>query len=103
MAAIVVNLVSLPESADTPGTLTIIDWLVKDRGRLRAVLRDDWRQAELLPRLLGIATASLALFGVVMAGVVRDTGFDLLGDGLHRASPLAIPLAYPLGLLGALG
>lgn len=88
-----------------PGTLLLIDWIIKDRERLRDALHDDRAHPELLPRLLSIAVGALAIYGTIMAGVVAVTHTPLAGIIGHRApiSPFAIPIAYPLGLLGALG
>ncbi len=98
-----------PEARDAtanPGVLTLVDWILRDRERLRLALRDEQVQPRILPRLVAIAVATLAFFGLVMSGVLLATGARLgfmTPAGLDRPAFLAMPLAYPLGLLGAIG
>src|SRR6266545_8313291 len=89
----------------TPGSLALVEMILKDPARLDARLRDPERPLDLVPRLLGIALACFTLFGIVLATLLclspvgpphvpRVGGFD---------SALALVLAYDVGLVAACG
>lgn len=89
-----------------PRTLDLVHWILTDRTRFREAVMDDAMQRAVLPRVLGIAVAALALYGAIMWGVVVATGARLpfLPAGAPaQPFPLAIPIAYAVGLIGAVG
>lgn len=92
----------LPE----PGVLDLLNWMLTDRARYRDTLADEDLQTALLPRLLAIAIACLFAYGLVMWAVVASTRTHLpFMTGSSTAHPwiLSFPLAYSLGMIGAVG
>ena len=57
----------------------LVELMLKDRARLDELMREESRQAELIPRFLAIALASYALFALAMIII------------LSAASPAATP------------
>lgn len=89
-----------------PTVGNLLNWMLSDRERFRAALGDPDAQERVLPRLLGIATSSLFLYGLVMWVVVAATGTPLpFMTGLAGVRPgtLSFALAYSLGIVGAVG
>ena len=89
-----------------PSVLDLLNWMLTDRDRYRETLADEDMQQPLLPRLLAIAMACLFAYGLVMWAVVVSTGTHLpfmTGSAAGRPWILSFPLAYPLGMIGAVG
>jgi hypothetical protein len=89
-----------------PTVGTLLNWMLADRARFREVLADPDDQERVLPRLLGIATSSLFLYGLVMWVVVAATGTELpfmTGAAGGRPGNLSFAFAYSLGIVGAVG
>jgi len=89
-----------------PSALELLNWMLTDRSRFRAVLGDDDLQQAVLPRLIAIAVACLFAYGVVMWVVVASTGTALpfmTGTAWTRPGFFAMPLGYSLGMIGAVG
>src|SRR5262249_60031742 len=85
--------------------------LLKEPRRLDDLNGDEPRQAELVPRLLAIALAGFALFGVALVLILHFTPpqayphspLPVPRAGLRDGSGLALVLAYTLGLVAATG
>ena len=58
--------------------------MLKDRARLDELLREDSRQAELIPRFLAIALVGFTIYGVA-ATVVLNAAGDVLAVGADGA------------------
>lgn len=89
-----------------PTVGTLLNWMLADRPRFREALGDADEQEHVLPRLLGIAIASLFLYGIVMWVVVAATGTSLpfmTGVNGGRPGNLSFAFAYSLGIVGAVG
>ncbi len=93
-------------AAEARPTAGLVELVLKDPGRLDALVRDESRAPELIPRLLAIALAGLTIYGVAATVVV-----NLAGD-LPRWMPSArwsdgtwasLAPAYVLGLVAANG
>ena len=89
-------------SIGDPTALDLVNWMLTDRPRFREALADEDLQQQLLPRLLAIATGSFFAYGLIMWVVVATTGAHLpFMSG--RPGVFSIPLAYALGIVGAVG
>jgi hypothetical protein len=89
-----------------PGLAQLLGWMLTDRERFREALAEEGIEQELLPRLLAIVLTAFALYGLVMEGVLIVTGarLDALVPPGATGRPIGvIPLAYALGLVGAIG
>ena len=88
---------------------SVIELLLKDHARLDELLRDEQGQRVLIPKLLGIAMAGFAIFGVVATAVLNlahHNGFWLPHTpAAHWTGPsiLNLTLAYSLGMIAANG
>jgi hypothetical protein len=91
--------------------LGVVEATLKNQARLDAAARDESRQIELIPRLLGISLLSYSAFGLAMLLIL-----NFVSDAAYPRIPLPIPdvrwshgsglglvLAYDLGLIGATG
>jgi len=103
-----------PAAAPAPPDLSLlglVEVLLKEPRRLDDLNRDEARQVELMPRLLAIALASFALFGVALALILHFTPaaayphsvLPVPRASLADGSGLALVLAYCLGLVAATG
>jgi hypothetical protein len=103
--------VEAPEIAGPVTTLGLIEALLKHPNRLDNLCRDETRQAELLPRFLGIALVSFTIYALAMLLILNS-----VPDEAYPSQPLRLPaaswangtglglvLAYNLGLVGATG
>ena len=114
----------------TPGVLHLVELILKRRDRLETLIRDSHIQTQLVPRLLTIALAGFALYGIAQSLVLSAAGLwprlTALPDVLHGAegwpltfapaaadetllrpwldgSAWALLAAYALGLIAASG
>jgi hypothetical protein len=97
---------AVAECAPRPGVGELLGWMLTNRERFRLELADDDAAELVLPRLLGITTASLFAYGLVMWIVVAATGTELpfmTGDAGGRPGLLSFSLAYVIGIVGAVG
>jgi hypothetical protein len=103
-------------SADEPrgdnvSLLGLVELLLKNPRRLDYLNREETRQAELVPRLLAVALAGFALFGVALLLILHFTApaayphrfLPVPRASLTDGSGLALVLAYCLGLVAATG
>lgn len=84
----------------------LVELMLKDRARLDEAMRDDSRQAELIPRFLGIALAGFTIYGIAATVVLNAAGTASSWVPTARwAHPTAanLVLAYDLGLIAAAG
>jgi hypothetical protein len=84
----------------------LVELMLKDRARLDELLREGPRQAELIPRFLGIALAGFTLYGVAATVVLNAAAtappwVPAARWAHHTAANLI--LAYDLGLIAAAG
>lgn len=97
--------------ADEHSVLGLVEILLKAPRRADLLARDETRQAELLPRFLGIALVSYAVFAVVLVLIL-----NMAPRAAWPQRPLPVPaanwadgtvvaplLAYTLGLVAASG
>lgn len=95
--------------AGDPDALAVIELLLKNPKRLDDMLRDENAQRALIPKLLGIAMAGFAIYGVVATAVLNlahHGGFWLPYAPPSRWNGLSVAnltLAYSLGLIAANG
>lgn len=97
--------------ADETSALGLVELLLKDRDRADALGRDEERQAEVMPRFLGIALAGYVLYGAAMVLLLSLAPAEAYPRGLFpvppsRAAdgaPLGLVLGYTLGLVAASG
>jgi hypothetical protein len=98
-------------TADDRSILGLVDMILKAPGQADAIARDEARQAELLPRFLGIALSSYTVFALVLVLLL-----NLASPAGWPTWPLRVPpahwndgtflapvLAYTLGLVAASG
>jgi len=104
------NATTAPESdlgvLHDPSAFQLMNWMLTDRGRFREAIADEDWQPALLPRLLAIAMGCLFAYGIVMWAVIASTGTQLsfmTGGVPGRPWFLSVPLAYALGMIGAVG
>jgi hypothetical protein len=99
-------------SVATPeiSTAGVVEMLLKDHARLNRLLRDEARQRELLPRMLAVAVAGFAVYGIVVTAIFNalrsQTGFwfpHLPAAYWSELSAANLALAYTLGLIAANG
>src|SRR5262249_18996476 len=93
-----------PEEASTASGL--VELMLKDRARLDEAMREESRQAELIPRFLAIALAGFTIYGIAATVVLNASGTASPWVPTARwAHPTAanLVLAYDLGLIGAAG
>jgi hypothetical protein len=110
-----------PVKANERSALGLVELILKDPGRIDALNREQKRQPELMPRFLGIALASYALFALAMIIILSaaspagyphrllripawspgSAGGLLLGYclGLVAATCICLPSFYFFGLL----
>ncbi|HZZ82645.1 MAG TPA: hypothetical protein VFE62_29375 [Gemmataceae bacterium] len=94
---------------DKPSALRLAELLLKDRTQVENLLRDESRQADLIPRFLAISLTSFSLFGWMMvmllfavpAGAIPSVLAERWSVGPQPA--IALWLAYTLGLIAATG
>jgi hypothetical protein len=95
--------------ADEHSVLGLTELLLKDRKHVDDLLRDDWRQADLIPRFLLVALASFSIYCLAMvllldagpAGAVPSVLAQRWSFGVRPA--VSLWLAYTLGLIAASG
>src|SRR5204863_1976876 len=91
--------------------LGLVELVLKQPDRLDALNRTEGRQAETIPRFVGIALASYTLFGVAMLLILNAAPADAYPQHLlpvpaarwSDGSALGLVLAYDFGLVGATG
>lgn len=95
-----------PASRTVSGTTELVELVLKDRGRLNALIREDSHAPELIPRLLAVALLGFTVFGIATTLIMN------LGGSLPSWVPLTrwsdgtwanLTLAYVLGLVAATG
>src|SRR5207248_6990150 len=92
-------------------TIGLVELLLKDPQRLDAINREGGRQAESIPRFLGIALAGYTLFAVALLLILNAAPAESYPRRLlevpaahwQDGSAVALLLAYDLGLVGATG
>jgi hypothetical protein len=92
-------------------TLGLVELILKDPQRLDALNRKEGRQAEQIPRFLGIALASYSLFAFALLLILNAAPAEAYPRHFlavpaarwHDGSALGMLLAYDLGLVGATG
>jgi len=97
--------------ADEHSVLGLVEILLKAPRRADMMARDEARQAELLPRFLGIALASYAIFALVLVLILNVAPaaawpvrpLPIPGAHWGDRTALAPLLAYTLGLVAASG
>jgi hypothetical protein len=92
--------------ADDASTLGLVELMLKDRHRLDELMRDESRQADLIPRFLGVALAGFVIFGIAATTVLNAAGTWPAWVPAARwtdASGLNLVMAYTLGLVAAIG
>jgi hypothetical protein len=84
----------------------LVELMLKDRARLDELLREDSRQAELIPRFLAIALVGFTIYGVAATVVLNAAGTSSPWVPTARwahATAANLVLAYDLGLIAAAG
>ena len=91
-------------------TASVVEMLLKDHDQLNNLLRHEAYQRDLVPRLLAVALAGFAVYGIVMTAIVNalwvKNGFWLpyLPPAYwNRPSVANLTLGYTLGLIAANG
>jgi hypothetical protein len=100
-----------PVEVNEHSTLGLVELILKDPRRLDALNRDEGRQAEQVPRFLGIALASYSLFTVALLLILNAAPegayprhlLPIPASRWQDGSALGMLLAYNLGLVGATG
>jgi hypothetical protein len=110
MDAVEVSMVESPSpKVDEHSALGLAELLLKNRGQVDDLLRDDSRQVDLIPRFLGIALTSFSAYAWAMVLLLRAAPNgsipSVLGEGWSFAARPAVGLwlAYALGLVAATG
>jgi hypothetical protein len=84
----------------------LVELMLKDRARLDELLREESRQAELIPRFLAIALAGFTIYGIAATVVLNAAGTSSPWVPTARwahATAANLVLAYDLGLIAAAG
>lgn len=92
--------------SDEHGLSTLVHWMLHDRPRLRREINRPSVQADALQRLLALAVGTLFVYGLIMWAAYHVTGTHSSVFGPRDGSslgPAAVAIAYPVGLVGALG
>jgi hypothetical protein len=91
-------------------TASVVEMLLKDHGRLNNFLRNEAYERELVPRLLAVALAGFAVYGVAVTAIINalwvKNGFWLpyLPPAYWNDLSVAnLTLGYTLGLIAANG
>jgi hypothetical protein len=87
-------------------TLELVELTLKDRARLHELLRDESRQTDLIPRLLGVGLVGFVIFGIAATLVLNASGtWPTWVPAAHWADRSApnLVLAYTVGLVAAIG
>jgi hypothetical protein len=92
-----------------PSTLLLVEWILKDPDRVDALNREEHRQAELMPRFLGIALAGYTLFSIALILLLNTADsaayprrfLPVLPASLSDGSALGLWLGYTLGIVAA--
>jgi hypothetical protein len=100
-----------PVQCNERSVLGLVELLLKDPERLDALNREEGRQAEFIPRFLGIALAAYTLFAVALLLILNAAPaecyphrwLEVPAAGWQDGSALSLLLAYDLGLVGATG
>ncbi|HEV3165864.1 MAG TPA: hypothetical protein VGZ22_17680 [Isosphaeraceae bacterium] len=89
-----------------PSAIRLVELMLKDPARLHDLIRDDARQAELIPRFLAIAIVGFTIFGVAATVVLNAAGTWPPGVPASRwsdATAANLILAYVVGMIAATG
>jgi hypothetical protein len=97
------------KGAEDPSTLQLVELILQEPGRVDALNREENRQAELMPRFLGIALLSYSLFAVAMIVLLNAAPPAAYPHRLLQAPPahladgsaLGLWLGYTVGLVAA--
>jgi len=84
----------------------LVELMLKDRARLDELLREESRQAELIPRFLAIALVGFTIYGIAATVVLNAAGTSSPWVPMARwahATAANLVLAYDLGLIAAAG
>ena len=97
---------SSPDEISDSKTTELVELILKDQRRLDALIREESRAPDLIPRLLAVALVGFTIFGIAATLIVN------LADSLPSWVPRAqwsdgtwanLTLAYVLGLVAATG
>lgn len=94
---------------DHPGTLQLVELLLKEPTHVDQLTRDDNRQTELVPRFLAIALASFSIYSLALALIFNLMGQASLPQLLRQhwsggvASIFSLWTAYTVGTVAACG
>ena len=90
--------------------VSVVEMLLKNRGRLNALLRDDANQRDLVPILLAVAALGFAVYGIaataIINGLYHTSSFwfpHLPAAHWNSPSVANLTLSYTLGLVAANG
>ena len=91
------------EEGSAPG---LVELMLKDQARLDELMREDARQADLIPRFLAIALVGFTIYGIAATVVLNAAGTASPWVPTARwahATAANLVLAYDLGLIAATG
>jgi hypothetical protein len=86
-------------NADPCSALDLVELILKNPDRVDQLNREEDRQAELMPRFLGIALVSYALFSLAMILLLNAAGTRAYPHQLVAAPPASLADGSALGLL----
>ncbi len=91
-------------------TAGVVEMLLKDHARLNRLLRDEAYQRELVPRLMAVAVAGFAVYGIVVTAIFNAMWIEngswlahLPAAHWNDSTAANLTLAYTLGLIAANG
>ncbi|MBI3462994.1 MAG: hypothetical protein HY000_08025 [Planctomycetes bacterium] len=96
---------SLP-SADERSILGLVELLLKHPSRVDTLVREESRQAELIPRFLAIGLAGFIIFGLAATAILNMSGTWAPWVPKARwfdATAANLVLAYNVGIIAAIG
>jgi len=99
-----------PMNADDQSALGLAELLLKNHRRVDSMVREEDRQASLIPRFLGIAVMSFSVFSLALATLLSLVPAESLPDFLSEAwvrgsgrAGVSLWLAFTIGLVAATG
>src|SRR5262245_43415352 len=96
-------------TADEHSTLGLVELLLKAPRRVDELARDEARQAELLPRYLGVVLASFSLFALALVLILNYAADEARPEFLRQrwngnfGPAFSLWAAYTLGMIAATG
>jgi hypothetical protein len=94
------------ELHDNPRTIELVDLTLKDRRRLDALIRDESRAPDLIPRLLALALVGFTIFGIaatLIVNLVSPLPSWVPSARWYDGTWASLTLAYVVGLVAATG